>query len=38
MKEYDNWLDRTHDEAYEAHYGSDDYFEECDVCFGGVDW
>ncbi len=30
MKEYDDYLDRTHDEYYEAHYGSDDYCEECE--------
>ena len=30
MKEYDDYLDRTHDEAYASYYGSDDYCEECE--------
>jgi len=30
MKEYDDYLDRTHDEAYNSYYGSDDYCEECE--------
>jgi len=30
MQEYDDWLDRTHDEAYASYYGSDDYCEECE--------
>ena len=35
MKEYDDWLDLTHDEAYYYHFGYDeeeevdDYYEDC---------
>ena len=30
MKEYDDYLDRTHDEAYNSYYGHDDPCEECE--------
>jgi len=35
MKEYDDWLDLTHDEAYNDHFGHDEeeeidnYYEDC---------
>ena len=36
MKEYDDWLDLTHDEAYNDYFGNDeepeevdDYYEDC---------